>query len=183
MGSFLAVQHKAWPRPPPQTRADVVVIGDSIIANWTKLPELAPTVANVAIGGQTTRDMLGRFQADVIARYPWKVVLEGGVNDIVSMHYPAPVYTTEMAHMARAAGAKVVVLSVVPADIPYPVWEYNSRLFEMCSTYGFTYVDAFYPFLDQSNAMRPELFLSDGVHLTVAGYDVLWQVVGPHLSL
>lgn len=180
--SYLSAKHAGWPRSNPQTQADVVIIGDSIIANWTQLASLAPAVVNAGIGGQTTRDMLGRFEADVLARAPWKVVLEGGVNDIVSMYYPQPTYTAEMARMARDAGAEVTILRVLPADIPYAVWRYNNRLQTMCDAYGYTLVDTYYPFVDGNGNRVASYYQADGVHLTSAGYGVLWTTVGPHLT-
>lgn len=31
--------------------------------------------------------------------------------------------------------------------------------------------------------INAEYYVADGVHLTAAGYDVLWQTVGSHMSL
>lgn len=179
---FHSVKNAAWPRAAHRPQSDVVIIGDSIIANWSGLASLAPGVVNVAVGGQTTKDMLGRFEADVLTRAPWKVILEGGINDIVSMYYPAPTYTAEMARMARDSGAEVVVLRVLPADVPYAVWRYNSRLQTMCDAYGYTCLDTYFPFVDGGGVQVPSYFLADGVHLTPSGYDVLWAVLGSHFS-
>lgn len=182
MPGFHSVRNAAWPRAEGKPQADVVIIGDSIIANWSDLASLSPATVNVAIGGQTTKDMLGRFEADVLARAPWKVILEGGINDIVSMYYPQPTYTAEMGRMAQDAGAEVVVLRVLPATVPYAIWRYNTRLQAMCDANGFTCVDTYYPFVDGNGVMVPSYFLNDGVHLTQAGYNVLWSTIGSHFT-
>ena len=157
----------------------IVFIGDSIMARWSDLTTLVPNSVNKGVGGETTAQMLARFQTDVLDLHPRLIVLEGGVNDIVSMVDPAPDSTAAMVQMAQAAGIRVIVLAVMPAVIPYAVWEYNVKLKAMTQAYGVTYVDTFYPFCDAAYLMRPELFLSDGVHLSDAGYTVLWNVLKP----
>jgi lysophospholipase L1-like esterase len=62
----------------------VVFLGDSITQGWTTLkkdfPELK--VANRGIGGDTTRGVLYRLDADVLSLEPAAVVLLIGTNDL-----------------------------------------------------------------------------------------------------
>lgn len=162
--------------PVVASRAGTVFIGDSIIARWGALTTLVPGSVNKGIGGQTTAQMLARFKSDVLDLRPAAVVLEGGVNDLVSVLDPAPDNTAAMIQAAQAEGVKVIVLAVLPAEIPFAVWEYNVRLKAVCATYGVTYIDTFYPFMDGDH-MRLELFLDDRIHLNDAGYDVLARTV------
>ena len=63
----------------------VVFMGNSIIQGWKQAdPEFFsnPKLLNRGIGGQTTPQMLSRFEQDVIAVKPRAVLILAGTNDI-----------------------------------------------------------------------------------------------------
>lgn len=69
--------------PPPAGENRVVFFGDSITDIW-KLQDFFPNkpYVNRGIGGQTTPQMLVRFQQDVINLQPKVVLILAGTNDI-----------------------------------------------------------------------------------------------------
>jgi len=153
----------------------VVFIGDSITYHWEKLATLVPGSINAGVGGETTVQMLARFDRDVLSHKPDVVVIEGGVNDLVSMENPNATSIQSMADKASVSGARVVILSVMPADIPYAIWRFNSDIQRVTSAFGYTYVDLFYPMsVLPDHAYNPELFNTDGVHPNAKGYEVMW---------
>lgn len=64
----------------------VVLFGDSRIEEWSGLPASGPyEFVNRGIGNETTAQMLGRLENDIIALRPEVVVLQLGVNDLKSI--------------------------------------------------------------------------------------------------
>lgn len=79
-----AQRHAQWMKTAEQDRGAVVFLGDSITQGWNSLAQDFPTlkVANRGIGGDTTRGVLYRLEADVLDLKPAAVVLLIGTNDI-----------------------------------------------------------------------------------------------------
>ena len=70
-----------------------VFIGNSITEIWCwDHPEFFSRnrYVNAGIGGQTTWQMLQRFQSDVVEKHPQCVVIMGGINDIAKNQSFAP---------------------------------------------------------------------------------------------
>jgi len=107
----------------------VVFMGDSITELWTQDPKIfvPGKVGYVGrgIGGQTTPQMLLRFQQDVVDLKPQVVVINGGTNDIAGNTGPSTLKMiednlTSMTQIAQANKIKVVLTSVTPAfDYPW----------------------------------------------------------------
>ena len=79
-----AERHAAWRRDTNNHAGAVVFLGDSITEGWKRLAQDFPDikVVNRGIGGDTTRGVLYRLNADVLALKPAAVVLLIGINDI-----------------------------------------------------------------------------------------------------
>jgi len=79
-----AERHAAWARSTNHETGAVVFLGDSITQGWKTLGKDLPNLktANRGIGGDTTRGVLYRLNADVLALKPSAVVLLIGINDI-----------------------------------------------------------------------------------------------------
>ena len=77
-------RHAAWQQETNNETGAVVFLGDSITQGWNSLAKVFPDikVVNRGIGGDTTRGVLYRLNADVIALKPTAVVLLIGINDI-----------------------------------------------------------------------------------------------------
>ena len=79
-----AQRHAEWARTAAQDQGAVVFLGDSITQGWHSLANAFPgiKVANRGIGGDTTRGVLYRLQADVLDLDPRAIVLLIGTNDL-----------------------------------------------------------------------------------------------------
>lgn len=166
--------------PATATTGVTVYIGDSIMASWP-----TPTgVVNVGVGGQDSREMLARFQTDVMSLRPAKVVIEAGTNDVGGVVGVEAI--SAMAEAATAGGAKVLVISVMSRNVALPValptirtaiQVFNSQLLTLCNSYGYRYVDAYNATLAADGSLRSEL-TTDGLHMNDAGYLILTNLLG-----
>jgi len=180
----------ALPAPAPGTQR-VVFYGDSITDAWGRHPELGPffpgkPYVNRGISGQTTPQMLVRFQQDVVHLRPAAVVILAGTNDIAGNTGPSTPEMIEdnfrsMTAIAQANGIKVVLASITPA-FSYPwkpaiqpvpiIREVNQWLKNYCASEHLVYLDYYTAMSDATGAMKPGL-ASDGVHPTAAGYAIM----------
>jgi lysophospholipase L1-like esterase len=116
------------PPPAPGVKR-VVFIGDSITDGWGRWKgtgEFFPgkPYLNRGISGQTTPQILVRFEQDVVHLKPAAVVILAGTNDIAGNTGPSTPKMIEdnlasMADIAKADGIAVVMASITPA-IRYP---------------------------------------------------------------
>jgi lysophospholipase L1-like esterase len=167
----------------------VVFMGDSITELWDR--DSGKFFASKGyfgrgIGGQTTPQMLIRFQQDVVALKPQVVVINAGTNDIAGNTGPSSLEMIEdnlksMAQIAAANGIRVVLASVTPAyDYPWKrglepaekVVSVNSWMKDYCARTGCVYADYFTPMADEKHGMKEGLS-RDGIHPTPAGYAIM----------
>ena len=103
----------------------VVFMGDSITDGWGRSQgtgEFFPgkPYVNRGISGQTTPQMLVRFEQDVVHLHPAAVVILAGTNDIAGNTGPSTPEMIEdnlaaMSAIAKANGIAVVMASITPA--------------------------------------------------------------------
>jgi lysophospholipase L1-like esterase len=169
----------------------VVFFGDSITDAWSHRDKSVPffpgkPYLNRGIGGQTTPQMLVRFQQDVIALKPAAVLILAGTNDIAGntgIETPEHIQDNfrSMAQLATANHIKVILASILPVD-DYPwrrglgpvakVQAMNVWLQQFCQQNGYTYLDYYTALATPEGAMKPGTAL-DGVHPTPAGYAIM----------
>jgi lysophospholipase L1-like esterase len=169
----------------------VVFFGDSITDNWGRSAATGmffpgKPYLNRGISGQTTPQMLVRFEQDVVHLHPAAVVLLAGTNDIAGNTGPTTNEMIEdnisaMAAIAEQNGIKLVLASVTPA-YAYPwrpdvqpverIRALNKWLQAFCVTNGCVYLDYYTAMADEKGAMLPGLS-SDGVHPATQGYAVM----------
>src|ERR1700761_5172716 len=144
--------------PPPAGEKRVVFFGDSITDAWGHpVGEFFPgkPYVNRGISGQTTPQMLLRFQQDVVHLHPAAVVILAGTNDIAGNTGPTTNQMVEdnfasMADIAKQSGIKLVLASILPA-YSYPwkpsiqpverIRELNAWLKEYCAKNKCVYLD------------------------------------------
>jgi lysophospholipase L1-like esterase len=183
-------ENEALPPPAPDVQR-VVFFGDSITDAWGRKPTTGvffpgKPYVNRGISGQTTPQMLVRFQQDVVHLKPAAVVILAGTNDIAGNTGPTTQQMiednyTSLAEIAKQNGIKVVFASITPA-FAYPwrpeiqpverIRELNKWLQDFCSRNGYVYLDYYNSMADAHGAMLPGLS-SDGVHPTAKGYAVM----------
>lgn len=169
----------------------VVFFGDSITDVWGRLSDTGPffpgkPYINRGIGGETTPQMLVRFEQDVVHLHPAAVVILAGTNDIAGNTGPTTPQSIEdnftaMTELAQASHIKVVLASITPAD--HYNWkpgvnpvseirELNAWMKQFCAAHGCTYLDYYSAMSDAKGSMLPG-YSKDGVHPTAKGYSVM----------
>lgn len=170
----------------------VVFIGDSITAGWD-LKDYLPDAINAGIPGQTSAQMLARFQADVLDKDPSVVIILAGTNDIRLLDDPNASNIQIMATMASAAGIRVILCEIPPIDNTLDfdfanttqeskvVTNFNSEVILTGLDYGYPIVDYYDALILPDGTQNGALFL-DGIHPNKAGYAVMWKVLSPLLD-
>lgn len=170
----------------------VVCLGDSITWGFPFGPEyswvqmLSDTVPgkfiNQGINGNTTSDMLRRFDRAVISNNPTHVIIMGGINDVFCQEsYDRITLNLQtMAEKARAADIKVIMGTPTGVDDPH-IEILLSRIRRWIRDYGrensikvIDFADAFF---DNSGNVKSELLLADGGHPTKQGYEAIFAQI------
>ncbi|GAA3755651.1 SGNH/GDSL hydrolase family protein [Terriglobus aquaticus] len=177
-------------RLPPAEPGRVVFFGDSITIAWKERDGNSffpgKPYINRGISGQTTPQMVVRFQQDVVALKPAAVVILAGINDLAGNTGPMTLPMTEdnfrsMVAIAQANGIRVILSSVLPAN--HMAWrnnlnpaqqvrDLNAWLQKYAAAHGCTWLDYYSALVDGEGGMKPGLS-KDGVHPTPAGYAIM----------
>jgi lysophospholipase L1-like esterase len=186
------------PSTPKENR--VVFLGDSITDYW-KLSDYFPgkPYINRGIDGETTPQMLVRFQQDVIDLHPKVLVVLAGTNDIAGVTGPArnediEANYTSMAELARAHHIRVVFASLLPAHNYTPeskesfalrprerILALNTWLKNYCARNSLVYLDYFSALVDGQGMLRRDLS-DDGLHPNAAGYKIMATLAGKAIA-
>lgn len=176
-----------------QNEKRVVFMGNSITIGWLQThPDFFKNkpYVNRGISGQTTPQMLVRFRADVVDLEAAAVVLLAGTNDIAGNTGPVTLEMIldnikSMTEIAQANNIKVILCSVLPAfDYPWrpglapnvKIPKLNKMIKRYAEESGAYYLDYFTALEDGNNGMIKE-YTTDGVHLTLEGYQVMEPLV------
>lgn len=177
-------------RLPPAEAGRVVFFGDSITIAWSTRDnnQFFPgkPYVNRGISGQTTSQMLVRFQQDVVSLKPAAVVILAGINDIAGNSGPMTLPMTEdnfrsMVEIAQANKIRVILSSTLPANtfawrpgvVPtQKVRDLNTWLQQYAAAHHCTWLDYYSALVDDKGGMKPGLS-KDGVHPTPAGYAIM----------
>ena len=171
------------------TRPVAVFMGDSITEGWIEAnPEFFARQHYVdrGISGQSSAQMVARFEQDVVALRPAVVHIMAGTNDIGGA--TGPITQEEfvsnmraMLDMARANGIAVVLAAMPPMSrlLPRPEFDtrpvvprLNGRLEALAKQYGATWVDYYAPLAASDGSFDPR-YANDGVHPTRIGYALM----------
>lgn len=182
---------------PVATDHRIVFFGDSIIQHWLEIRPgfFSADRIDRGISGQTTAQMIGRFQSDVIALRPRIVHILAGTNDIAGNTGVTSLSRVEdnlrtMVELSKAHGIKVVIATLLPAR-QYswrpqidPVPEIAS-LNAWIRAYGrdndIPVVD-YYALLDDGKSGLSAVDSSDGVHPNSAAYAKMEAALVPVLD-
>ncbi len=177
--------------PAPVAEAPrVVFLGDSITDGWGRPQgEFFPgkPYINRGISGQTTPQMLLRFQQDVLHLHPAVVVILAGTNDIAGNTGFESLETIEdnfrsMVALAKAAHVRVVLSSVLPASyFPWrpglepagEIQQLNAWLQNFAQAQHVTFLNYYPALVNSEGGMRPELATDKAVHPNAAGYALM----------
>lgn len=186
--------------PTTTVKYDVVLMGDSITQYWISASRGNPTFFtdnnwyNRGISGNTTADMLSRFNYDLEQLAPKVMVFCGGTNDIAQND---GVYVSNeeileniktMVTRAEAVGTTVILCSLLPANKYYwsnaienpsqEIIKVNEMIKAYAAEKNIPYVDYWTPLHDEADGM-PEKYSSDGVHPNKDCYLVMQDILKP----
>lgn len=177
--------------PPP--RDAVLFIGSSSIVKWTTLAEDFPgiSVINRGFGGSELADSV--FYADRIALpyHPRIVVLYAGDNDLVFGKTPETVLADFQAFAAKIhtglPETKLIFISIKPSPSRWKIHEQmvraNALIAAECTKdKRDVFLDVYTPMLDANGQPRPELYVSDMLHMKPAGYAIWTPLLAPLLK-
>ena len=161
----------------------IVLMGDSITESWSSYsPDFFSNnsyLINKGISGETTSQMLDRFDADVLSLKPEGVIILAGINDIAQntgyISVSEIFYNVVlMTNLAQKTHINPVLCSVLPANkLPWRpdikpaelVIELNQKIKNYCKESSIVYLDYFSSMVGEKKGLRPEL-TSYGVHAT-----------------
>jgi lysophospholipase L1-like esterase len=184
-------------RAGPSSGRRIVFIGDSITQNWGIADPafFSGGVVNRGISGQTSPQILLRFQADVVALKPRVVHIMAGTNDLAGNTGPnsAEDYRNNirtMVAIAKANRIRVILASIPPAAgftwkpalKPAPMLaELNAWLKSYARAEKIIFLDYHGALATPGGALRADLTF-DGVHPNHAGYQVMEPLVRKALA-
>lgn len=170
------------------------ILGDSRAASWdpSYLEFITISKNNLAIGGQSTKQVLERFRNDLEIAQPEYVLLQVGINDLKSIGFLKDKYITQncinntirILELCRKNNINVIYTSIFPVgDIEFfrrPLWKnnvydsiqkVNSTIKTYCDNNNFLFFDAYSLLLSGpgSRNTRKE-FQEDFLHLNEKGY-------------
>lgn len=180
-------------------RPKIVFMGNSITRGWyAQHPEFFEenNYAGRGIGGQTTYQMLARFQSDVVDLHPKAVVILAGTNDLASnCGVISPKHIVQniksMCEIAKANKIRPILCSVLPVYqynwnkergiVADKVKELNALIEAYAKQNGITYVDYYSALVDERGGL-PEEIAKDGVHPNMNGYTKMEATIRPILQ-
>ncbi len=176
--------------PPPT--GGIVFLGSSSFRRWD-LDQYFPGMGliNRGFGGSQMADAIRYLDRIVLPLRPRTLFVYEGDNDIASGKEAATVereFRELVSRLRRAQpGAKVVFVGIKPSlrrwHLIGEIRDANARIRDYCDTDGLlAFVDTDAPLLGSDGRPKEDLFVSDGLHLSDAGYQVWADLVRPHLD-
>ena len=168
----------------------VVFMGDSLTDAWGRRQGSffpGKPYVNRGISGQTTPQMVLRFQQDVVRLHPAAVVILAGTNDLANNTGPISDDAIEdnfrsMVAIAKSAHIRVVLCSILPADrFPWHpgiapaerVKTLNAWLESYARSEKLVYLNYYPALVNATGGMKEELAVDKAVHPNDAGYAVM----------
>lgn len=168
-----------------------------------KKPEILWHIHNSGINGETSRDALQRLEQSVLRHHPQIVCILFGSNDsaLNEGQYRTPweyeknmgqiigrILASEQPDPDFCGGRSLPVLLTPPPVVDtdfYPftttdrIALYSDIVLTLGKSYGCPVVDLFHAFLQkkENKAAYEALFQYDGVHLSNAGYEILYGLL------
>ena len=191
---FLIINYNFLEAKPKNKK--IVFMGNSITQMWSDNSfffKSNPSFINKGISGQTTPQMLMRFDDDVIKENANTVIILAGINDIAQNTGPIQIKDIadnifRMAEMAQKNNINVFICSVLPANRilwnksikpTYKVIKLNMLLKEFCKNKNIEYVDYYSEMVDWSGGLKSPLYTSkwDLIHPNKKGYEKMEEIL------
>ena len=174
---------------PPPTNS-ILVLGSSTIVGWHTMEAAFPrfNVLNRGFGGSQTSDVLYFYDRIVPPYHPPLIIFYEGDNDIAAGKPVSQVFADWTNFVGRVKrdlpDTDILFVSVKPSPSRISLLEKQREFNELVRSHTASdprllYADVFQAMLNEAGQPRPELYLSDRLHLTPAGYEVWESVIVP----
>jgi lysophospholipase L1-like esterase len=189
--AILAFAKKDADKAPPEN--PIVFTGSSSIVKWKSLEEDFPglPVMNRGFGGSEVFDSFNYAHLTVIKYKPRQVVMYAGGNDINGGKTPQRVFADFKAFVAKVHAALPECRICYISNAPNPSrWKLIDKMIEasrLVEEYTKTdkrlqFINVYPHMLGADGKPKPDIFVSDQLHMNSKGY-VIWKaVVGPYLK-
>lgn len=171
----------------------IVFLGDSITWGFPWGPEYSwvqylegvlndAELINKGINGNTTYDMLRRFEQSVLAYHPTHVVISGCINDVLCAESFDRITWNyrEMTAIAEAKGIKVILGTPTAVDDSY-LEVLLVRIREWMEQYAgennIPLIPFHQAFFDEDGRIKTELLLADGGHPGKDGHRLMFELI------
>ncbi|WP_263382074.1 SGNH/GDSL hydrolase family protein [Granulicella arctica] len=179
--------------PPVLDEHRVVFLGDSITDRWGRKDGAffpGKPYLNRGISGQTTPQMLVRFQQDVVSLHPEAVLILAGINDIAGNTGDESMADIQnnfrsMVEIAKASHIRVILASTLPAStLPWrptvqpaeAVRTLNAWLQQLAEREHLVYCNYYPALANAQGGMREELAFDRAVHPNSEGYQLMTPI-------
>ncbi len=178
--------------PPPQHA--ILFTGSSSFRKWIDVQSCFPgyKILNRSFGGSTLPDVIG-YANDIIFPYnPKEIVIYCGENDFaedttisaltVFKHFK----TLYEIIRARMKDVPVVFISIKPSPSRREFWSKMVEANTLIKNYinqqtHVSFVNVYDLMMGSNNQPKPEIFLSDSLHMNKKGYAIWKKAIQPYL--
>ncbi len=190
-GAVKAFEAQDESNPPP--KGAVLFLGSSSIERWKTLATDFPNTAviNRGIGGTYISDAVYFADRIVLPYHPRLIVLGAGTNDIADGKTPEQLLADFQAFVTKVRATlpetRIAFLGINPAPSR---WAQRDRQqaanllikSDTASGENMEYIPLWDVLLGPDGKPRQDLFVSDGLHPSAAGYQVRAAAVRPYLK-
>lgn len=133
-------------------------------------------VCNAGLGGDTSGNMLSRFDSDVTPHYPGVVIIEPLTNDLPNFNASYSNVSTYLQNVSGliektfAIGATPILVSPPPSDVSTAAAKnVQWHMYDIAQYYGISLLDPYRYMVDSTDGSFISGYASDGVHPTRTG--------------
>jgi lysophospholipase L1-like esterase len=172
----------------------IVFVGSSSFRMWSDVQSYFPgyTIINRGFGGSSLPDVI-RYTPDLVLKYrPKQVLIYAGDNDLAaSASVTADTVFNRfkmLFTMIRSAlpKANIAYVSIKPSPSRKHLMPNMALANSLIKSFvakqkNASFIDVYHPMLTNSKP-KPEIFLSDSLHMNKEGYDIWQKAIKPYLK-
>lgn len=173
----------------------ILFVGSSSFRKWTNVQSYFPhyTIINRGFGGSTLPDVIYYTNDIIIPYHPKQVVIYCGDNDLASADTVTSAMVAErfiqLFYRIRKGLPKtgIAYVSIKPSAsrqrLQPKMMEANGLIKNFLKQKKNTsFIDVFSPMLLPDGKPRPDIFLSDSLHMNEKGYAIWQKIIQPYLK-
>lgn len=145
-------------------------------------------VANKGVNGETSNQMLSRFNTDIVVTGCKYTLIHGGINDHAAHSDTAVTIQNkiDMADLATAGGIDPLILGVIPTRLDSPLQSHqfsiDLHVAEQSGYFGYRYVDLWQS-IEGSSDIANSALMADSVHPNISGYTAIASKLNKYLHV